>query len=915
MTRKHVVVGLVVLALVAGGLWYLRSGDGDGPATAEPASDTETAVPRAPDRAGEGSDQGAASAGTQTTSLVMDADPVGALVLEGQVLDASDDPVEGAMVYLASRPPRTATTAADGSFSFDKLVGRRYGVSARRDEMAGGPVIYDLTADSDPVVIRLRASPSLRVTVIDRTTGTAIAGAMVGMAGMDDAFAATDADGVATVKGVRSGWEQMVVKASGYATHKQFMRVPDAAMQVERRVELERGFEIAGTVVDKATGEPVANARVIARSSARPFDPIDVFSDGVNSDAKGRFAIEGLAVGTYRFLAIHERYAPGTSAGVTISESSQPAVEIALEEGGVVVGKVVDGAGAAAPWAQVNLTTRPEARGQWGGGVQRQVVAGDDGRFEIGGLPRERMSLIANTAEASSPIVDVDLAAASRVQGLELTLTITGAITGTVVDEAGEPVAEAQVYASPDFWGGENASEIAIRGGGVATTDGGGRFAIRGLADGSFLLRASRSVSIQQSLGKQTKARTGDSGVRLVLAREGGVKGRVAMPDGAAPELAIASIGWAGAVPVTGGAFQIDGVPPGTYDLTLSGPFPRRTVKDVVIESGKTADVGTVKIDPGRVVSGRVLGPNGRPVEGAQVALGQQIVGDGANLVTQLDEATAQALGIRRGTSGADGSYRIAGVGPDEAALAAEHPELGRSLPVTIAPAGQDARHELRLVPFGSVTGTVTISGKPAPDVSVIASSTTSARQVVATTSGHDGGFAIDRIAAGEYKVLAMIGGGATAQMAAAQVVVEPGKAATAELDIAVGDIDYAVLVTGKDGAQVDAAQVFLFGNPELSPKTGDEVQQAFISTGASGTAKMAFANAGTAAVFEKIEPGDYARCVIPITGDMNDPTFAQRLQQNVATIAVYCAPIEVAPSPARQNAEVAVPAMTPLPE
>jgi hypothetical protein len=50
------------------------------------------------------------------------------------------------------------------------------------------------------------------------------------------------------------------------------------------------------------------------------------------------------------------------------------------------------------------------------------------------------------------------------------------------------------------------------------------------------------------------------------------------------------------------------------------------------------------------------------------------------------------------------------------------------------------------------------------------------------------------------------------------------------------------------------------------------------------------------------------------ITGDLNDTTFQQRLQQNTDILAVYCKQAKVAPSPTKQTFVHDVPAMPPLP-
>src|SRR5262249_58840508 len=56
--------------------------------------------------------------------VAYDDDPAGSLRLEGQVVDADERPVGGAVVSLSSNPRRLARTEADGAFGFDRLVGR-----------------------------------------------------------------------------------------------------------------------------------------------------------------------------------------------------------------------------------------------------------------------------------------------------------------------------------------------------------------------------------------------------------------------------------------------------------------------------------------------------------------------------------------------------------------------------------------------------------------------------------------------------------------------------------------------------------------------------------------------------------------------------------------------------------------------
>jgi hypothetical protein len=65
---------------------------------------------------------------------------------------------------------------------------------------------------------------------------------------------------------------------------------------------------------------------------------------------------------------------------------------------------------------------------------------------------------------------------------------------------------------------------------------------------------------------------------------------------------------------------------------------------------------------------------------------------------------------------------------------------------------------------------------------------------------------------------------------------------------------------------------------------------------------------------FEELVPANYSVCTIPITGDLNDAQFQQRLQEESASLKVYCKPVKLQASPQKQTVVHEVPAMTPLP-
>src|SRR5580704_16995076 len=152
-TRALIVVGVL---LVGGAVWWWLHARAHSEKPAAPSHSTASRDPL----------RNAGDRGGPTAPFVVDDDVRGTLRLEGQVVDAHDEPVGGATVVLSSNPPRTATTEADGGFAFDELVGRPYTLIARAKQGVAGPVTAKLTAKSEPVVLHLRPAAKVTVAVV-----------------------------------------------------------------------------------------------------------------------------------------------------------------------------------------------------------------------------------------------------------------------------------------------------------------------------------------------------------------------------------------------------------------------------------------------------------------------------------------------------------------------------------------------------------------------------------------------------------------------------------------------------------------------------------------------------------------------------------------------------------------------------
>ena len=844
-------------------------------------------------------------------------DPEGPLRLEGQVVDENGTPVGGAVVWLGSIPPRSMVTEDDGSFAFEKLIGKIYRLTAKKDALVGGPVERKLTSASDPVVIRLEPGAQVAVTVTARQGGEPIEGATVVIGARDSQT--TDAAGVAQFDGVRSGYAGLSASAPGYAPGDSWLEVPETpGAKLTHHVALDRGAAVSGNVVDP-DGKPVSGATVV------PVDSSSLYRGGrdvltARSDKTGAFSIPAIAAGTWTFQASHKDFAPGSSELVTIDgESPATGVQIELSPGAVVAGKVVDAAQAPVPWASVRVRTRKAAAQEFGAQV-RSATADENGQIEMTGLPRREVSVLAVGETASSQSIDVDLEARPETRDLTLTLDVTGKIAGVVVDSAGEPIAEAQVMATPNIWSGERVEGFELRGQSTRSTGGDGRFEFSGLPEGEYRLHASRTRGSTFWWWRQDGAiaRTGTLDVQVVLQKQGALAGMVTLDNSETPESFTVTVGYPPGVPVANkrGEFSIPSLIPGTYDVTISGPeFSEHVVRGVTIAPGETKDLGTIAVERGRHVSGRVVDASGAPVPGATVAVGRQLIGDGKSLSPELGASTDQWLGVRRGRTDGDGAYRIVGIGKAKLVIAAEHPGIGRSLPAEIPKGKESVTRELRLRAFGSVAGTVTSGGKPAAGIQVAATPQGTTQQNIVVNTGDDGSFRFERLPEGTYTLMAVLGAGIGGGNFASTIVTVTGGAEQTEvtIDVVVGDIELAVTFAGKDGAHIDAAQMFWFSEPGVTADSAEDINRLFTSSGGNAKSGLSF-SADKPAVLEDLTSGESSLCVLPINGNLMDPGFQKRLQESMDKLRVYCEPVTIAPSPKRQSHTAVVPAMDPLP-
>jgi uncharacterized GH25 family protein len=903
MSKRAVIA--VVAVMVVGAVIYLlfRSlkATAPGPAmTAEnktppPAAPAPAPAPKADEKRSDGP--------PPEMRLVDDDDPVGGMRLEGQVIDEDERPVGGALVQLSSQPRRTAKTQADGSFEFDKLIGRAYSLEARKEDGIAGPVTVRLTNKTEPVILRLVQAASLEVTVLAVATRKPVPGAKVSFYEEDEGAVTTGADGKARLRGVGHGWQGVEAVAPGYAREVKLFEAAGKAGSIDKvTVELRRGAPVSGQVVD-AAGKAVAGAHVTPVDASSPW--AGTFErDRATTDGKGKFKFDALAAGTFRFEARHGQHAPGSSAAITLDgQNARTDVTIRLADSARIAGRVVSKSGQPVSGAGLRVAAKNAGYARQ---LARQAYTDDKGRFDVTGLPRAPVQVVAIHDTASSSMLELDLGAEPEKTGLTIVLDVDGAIAGIVVTAQGDPVPEAQVTATPELTAGAQLSTLRLRGASQDVTDSAGKFELTGLPKGTYRLRAMRAGGRDAWMRESTSAQTGQTDVKLVLAPDGKIKGKVLFDDGSAPAAYSIATGWGEGVAFgdSGGAFSID-APAGPANLTVSGPgFVRKTVSGVEVKGAAETDVGTITVERGRSISGRVLRADGSGVAGAKVMCGPQLIGTGSELGAGF---FGGGMGIKSTQTDDDGSFTLSGVGARTMVIAAEHPTDGRSPTVRLVASTESATVDLVLRPFAPLEGKVTSGGKPVSRSMVTSQPQAASRGTFMVQTGEDGSYRFDKLAPDVYVVTAMEAGGMMGGRNMVSRTVTVGEqGGHLDIDLPTGGVTVTVGITPPAGAKVTTAQVLLVSGKVVAT-TGEQLAEAVAERG-DGSLHPGFVMKGEPVKFEGVVPGAYSACAVPIPGDINSPADMVKIQQHLDKLVVACIPATVAESPAEQSLNIPVP-------
>jgi hypothetical protein len=380
------------------------------------------------------------------------------------------------------------------------------------------------------------------------------------------------------------------VRAAGHLEHQQELGRIDAGETREGLlIQLSVGNSIAGRVL-WPDGTPAAGALVTAVHGLEEAE-VDRWERtfSTKTDEEGHFRISGLddrpilisavarrevtvqdevaEAGETRGERRRRRGPPGKGKLSNVAPGSEDLV-VTLLPGATLRGRVTDDTGLPVSRYRVAATPVPANRKD----PISRTIRDEDGAFELTGLD-DGLWDVEVTAEGMIQMADVDVRLPTD-DVLELTVSRTVRITGTVLYPSGVPIAEADV--TLDLRGRNGRPEYSDS----TTADQDGRFVIAEAPAGALMLSADTGGWWESPM-IQVQARPGETHDDLVITMLDGatLTGEVHPAAGpvASREIAVRRrVGFTTTstrvVSDAEGAFQVTGLPPGRYELELDLP-------------------------------------------------------------------------------------------------------------------------------------------------------------------------------------------------------------------------------------------------------------------------------------------------------------------------------------------------------
>ncbi len=465
---------------------------------------------------------------------------VGGRNLTGVVTDATGGPVAGARIDAARlggmmRPGRavaTTLTGADGRYALSVAEGQimvevasaDYAAQSRYVEV--GPT--GATAD-----FQLVPGGAIEGIVRDAQTKQVVAGAYVegrrdggGMLALAEGgrrITKSGPDGRFRLSGLRPGSYELGARAELRSSKTPTIVGIGVAEQVtDVEVLITAGPVVRGVVLDE-TKTPVPNISISANGRGRGAD--------AKTDAKGAFAISGLAAGHYFIMIADDAYVAAGLTQFDLADKDATGLEVHVQKAATIVGHVE-------PRQPCEISHEIDERGM--GMTMPQLVApvttGADGVFRLGPAAPGKTKLVARCSGGDQG--SIAIAVTAGMPEVVLPVKPGASIAGKVIDGDGRPVGGVTVMGTRKT---ETQSTMIVNGmvtsGVQVLTSNTGTYVLSALEAGTYTLRVLDRGKPVRLRGKPVEVVLGTTdkktGVEIAIDRPNGViKGVVTTPDG-----------------------------------------------------------------------------------------------------------------------------------------------------------------------------------------------------------------------------------------------------------------------------------------------------------------------------------------------------------------------------------------------
>jgi hypothetical protein len=397
------------------------------------------------------------------------------VTISGRVVHADGTPVAGVIVEMPrSRiAPRNATTDSDGTFTIVGIAAGATNLTAFSSDRHLTSVPVPVTAPAKNVTITMPHGARIEGRVVDRGTKQPVTDFTVSLPsrGVRPGLGATPQqvhadDGSYAIDDVPPGTVQIAVAATGFVTATRSDITAEEGKTVSGiDLQLDRGASITGRVT--SGGAPVAGAQVAVTANRMPF------FGGTTTDADGNYTLDGVAEGERTlqfqrtgFIVLHKT--------VEVTAGKDLRLDVELDHGAEIRGRVTDRAGHNIPGANVAITGDRMA-------PSNMTQTDLDGSFVMQGLATGSYHLTARKDGYVSE--DVNDVAVPQSQPLTFALDHGATITGRVTGLSPEDLAQVVVAAS----GGTSRNQTPV--------DSAGNFTLLGMPDGSIRVVAFLSAA------------------------------------------------------------------------------------------------------------------------------------------------------------------------------------------------------------------------------------------------------------------------------------------------------------------------------------------------------------------------------------------------------------------------------------